>query len=300
MGLGTDSPRLQWKACDLEDLSAVRNVALELLAQSELRLDTLVCNAAVYGPHSPSELRARSDQMAVETGKEAHEEFTAEPAQPELTLRVNHLSHALLAMLLLERLQESSGRLVVVASSLYKRADAQLVLSLLAGSPACPSQQLPDQTLYAASKLAQCLFAQAFARQAGGSIHVSCVHPGLVYTGLGRYALQRMRPAFLRPAARLLASLLLRDPAVAAQPVVELAAGLEERVAESSSSSCALFAHSRTSDPEKSTLALEQWLPPADDLSRADTVYRATSDLLAKLSLLPPHAGPSVPDLCRT
>lgn len=189
---------------------------------------------------------------------------------------------------------------LILSSLLLYVSDPQLMLSLLSG--ANPSQPLPDQTLYAASKLAQCLFAQALVRRLNGSIYVSCLHPGLVYTGLGRYALQRMRPSFLQPIARSFASLLLRDPAVAAEPVVELAAGLDvdERVAESPAlASAPLFGHSRVSQPDKSRLALQPWLPPADDTARADTVYRATCDLLTKLQLLPPDADNSVPDLCR-
>lgn len=115
MGLGADSStRFQWKACDLQDLNSVRSVAQELLAQPDLRLDAIVCNAAVYGPHSPTELHGGS--LAAESGNEARYEL-----EPELTMRVNHLSHALLSLLLREKLQESSGRLVFVVSSLYKR-----------------------------------------------------------------------------------------------------------------------------------------------------------------------------------
>ncbi len=82
---------------DLADLSSVRDAAKEVL-QTVPRLDALICNAAI---------------AQVPTQK-----FTGDGFESQLG--TNHYGHFVLCGMLFDRIEESKGRIVVVASLGYK------------------------------------------------------------------------------------------------------------------------------------------------------------------------------------
>jgi NAD(P)-dependent dehydrogenase (short-subunit alcohol dehydrogenase family) len=139
---------------DLASLAAVRAMADELLARAE-PLDVLLHNAGVY---------MRSRQLTVDG--------------LETTMAVNHFAPFLLTHRVLPALRRAAApRIVVVSSIAHTRGRLDLDdLGLEHG--------FGHYEAYAASKLANVLFAVELAERLAGSITVNALHPGVVSTKL--------------------------------------------------------------------------------------------------------------------
>lgn len=170
---------------DLASLASVRELARWV--DGELpRLDVLINNAGVW----PRQRRITRDGF-------------------ELAFGVNHLAHHALAVGVLPALERSVGaRVVTVASGLHARGKLAWddVMQTAGG--------FNGTRAYEQSKLANVMFALAFARRAGPRVSSNAVHPGIV-----RSALTREYPELLRelPPRSIVA------PAVAARAVLRLA-----------------------------------------------------------------------------
>ena len=98
----------------------------------------------------------------------------------ETTMAVNHLAHFLLTHHLLDSLRAApAGRVVTVASGLHAGG--------VAPDDFVRAQGYSGQSAYAASKLANVLFANALARRlAGSTVTSNSLHPGVIATKLLR------------------------------------------------------------------------------------------------------------------
>lgn len=146
---------------DLAELSSVRDAAANLL-EAEPRIDALICNAAIA--------QVATQQLTVD-GFESQ-------------LGVNHFGHFLLCALLFERIEASSGRIVMVGSNGYKMGDNRIRFEDLNYD-----QNYSAWNAYAQSKLAQMVFGYELQRRvqaAGKSVEVQVCHPGASRTGLIR------------------------------------------------------------------------------------------------------------------
>lgn len=145
--------------CDLSSFAQVRRAADELLERWD-RLDVLLNNAgAIFGERKLTE--------------DGH----------EMTMQVNHLSHFLLANLVLERIVESApARIVNVSSAVHTGGHIDLDdLGYERGWSAWDA--------YNDSKLANILFTRELARRLEGrDVTVNAMHPGSVNTNFGRSA----------------------------------------------------------------------------------------------------------------
>ncbi|BDY04880.1 SDR family oxidoreductase [Ferrimonas sp. YFM] len=146
---------------DLAELDSVRYGAAELLHQVS-HIDALICNGAIA-------------QLA----KQA---FTADGFESHLG--VNHYGHFLLCGLLFERLEQSKGRIVVVASEGYKMG-----LKTIQFDDMNWDRNYDPNKTYCHSKLAQMMFAyelQDKIQQANSEVEVYVCHPGASNTSLIR------------------------------------------------------------------------------------------------------------------
>lgn len=146
---------------DLAELSSVRDAAANLL-EAEPRIDALICNAAIA--------QVATQQLTVD-GFESQ-------------LGVNHFGHFLLCALLFERIEASSGRIVMVGSNGYKMGDNRIRFEDLNYD-----QTYSAWNAYAQSKLAQMVFGYELQRRvqaAGKNVEVHVCHPGASRTGLIR------------------------------------------------------------------------------------------------------------------
>ena len=141
---------------DLSKLSSVRSAAAEI-QQRDVALDGLIANAGIM----------QTPEMRTEEGF-------------ELQLATNHLGHFLLSGLLFDRVEQASGRIVVVSSIAHKFGAIDFDDLMLTGD-------YDSSRAYGQSKLANLLFAFELQRrlQASGS-SVSCYacHPGYSATQL--------------------------------------------------------------------------------------------------------------------
>jgi len=143
-------------AADLSRPGEVRALAAALRA-AHPRLDVLLHNAGVF---------AATRQVT--------------PEGLELTFAVNHLAPFLLTHLLLDRVKEARGRVVVVASGVH--GNAALDLEDLQGE-----RRWDGYGAYARSKLCNVLFAAELAERLRGSgATANSLHPGVVGTKLLR------------------------------------------------------------------------------------------------------------------
>jgi NAD(P)-dependent dehydrogenase (short-subunit alcohol dehydrogenase family) len=143
---------------DLADLASVRGAAEALLAQ-HARLDMLIANAGVMG----------TPAMTTADGF-------------ELQMGVNHLGHAALIARLLPLIAAAPRPRIVLVTSAMARAGRIDVGTL--GALATPHR---PWRAYAASKLANVLYAQELARHLGvdgGAAVVASAHPGYAATEL--------------------------------------------------------------------------------------------------------------------
>lgn len=144
-------------SADLSSMSEVRRLANDVANRID-RLDVLLNNAGVF----MSERRVTADGF-------------------EMTFAVNHLAPFLLTHLLLPQLKKSEqGRIVTVSSIAHSRGRIDFNDLTAAG-------YYHGYTAYAASKLANVLFAYEMARRIQGSSMTSNVlHPGVIATKLLR------------------------------------------------------------------------------------------------------------------
>lgn len=144
---------------DLAVLESVRKAAAEVTERVP-RINALICNAAI--------------------AQVAKQIITADGFESQFG--VNHLGHFLLCGLLFERIEESSGRIVVVGSNAYKMG-----LKKIQFDDINFDHKYTAWNSYAQSKLAQMMFAyelQRRVRGAGKSAQVLVCHPGASRTNL--------------------------------------------------------------------------------------------------------------------
>lgn len=144
---------------DLAEMASVRKAAAEILDNVHT-IDALICNAAI---------------AQVPT-----QQFTADGF--ESMLGTNHYGHFLLSGLLYERIEESNGRIVVVASLGY-----QMGIKTIQFDDMNWDQNYHQNKTYSQSKLAQMMFAyelQDRLKTADKDVEVYVCHPGSSSTSL--------------------------------------------------------------------------------------------------------------------
>ncbi len=144
---------------DLAEPSSVRHAAAEVVNRVP-KIDALICNAAVA-------------QIAKQT-------FT--PDGHESQLGINHYGHFLLVNLLFDKVEQSQGRIVVVASEGYKMG-----LKTIQFDDMNFDKNYTPMNAYCHSKLAQMMFAyelQHRIKAAKREVEVYVCHPGASRTSL--------------------------------------------------------------------------------------------------------------------
>ncbi len=144
---------------DLAELASVRAASEEVLRTAP-RIDALICNAAIA--------QVPTQQITVD-GFESQ-------------LGTNHYGHFLLSGLLFDRIEETQGRIVVVASLGYK-----LGIRTIQFDDMNWDKNYSANPVYSQSKLAQMMFAyelQDRARAANRTVGVYVCHPGASATSL--------------------------------------------------------------------------------------------------------------------
>lgn len=144
---------------DLSDLASVREAADEVL-QTVPQIDALICNAAIA-------------QVPVQR-------FTKDGFESQMG--TNHYGHFLLCGLLFDRIEQSQGRIVVVASLGYKMGLRTIQFDDLNWD-----KKYRANPAYSQSKLAQMMFAyelQDRIKSAGKTVEVYVCHPGSSATSL--------------------------------------------------------------------------------------------------------------------
>lgn len=144
---------------DLSVLDSVRQAAAEVL-ETVPHIDALICNAAIA--------QVPSQKLTVDGF--------------ESMLGTNHYGHFLLSGLLFDRIEESKGRIVVVASLGYKMG----IRTIQFDDMNWDSNYHQNKT-YSQSKLAQMMFAyelQDRVAAAGSNVEVYVCHPGSSRTSL--------------------------------------------------------------------------------------------------------------------
>lgn len=144
---------------DLADLADVRRAARELV-ETVPRIDALICNAAIA--------QVPKQQLTVD-GFESQ-------------LGTNHYGHFLLCGLVFDRIEETGGRIVVVASLGYNMGIKTIQFDDLNWD-----RNYSANPVYSQSKLAQMMFAyelQDRIAAAGKSVSVYVCHPGSSATSL--------------------------------------------------------------------------------------------------------------------
>ena len=154
-----DNAPISFITMDLADLASVRAAASEILA-SVKKIDALICNAAIA-------------QVPKQT-------LTIDGFESQLG--TNHYGHFLLCGLLNERIEQSQGRIVVVASLGYNMG-----LKTIKFDDLDWHKNYNPNSAYSQSKLAQMMFAyelQDKVKQAGKMLEVYVCHPGSSATSL--------------------------------------------------------------------------------------------------------------------
>lgn len=175
-GLAGGKRVIDFVQCDLESFDSVRHCAQEVLSKHPGALDVLLCNAGVV------------QQRYQRTGDGY-----------ETTFQVNHLSHFLLAHLLLPALYKSpAARVVVVSSELHKGRTAAspdvpaspsylLDLKSAPGKGAAAGPGFQGLKIYGLSKLYNLWFSNKLASMLPPNVVANAVTPGFVpATGLSR------------------------------------------------------------------------------------------------------------------
>jgi len=154
-----ESAEVSFVRMDLSDLASVRKAAAEVLATVP-RIDALVCNAAI------AQVPARK--------------LTVDGFESQLG--TNHYGHFVLCGMLFDRIEESAGRIVVVASLGYK-----LGLRTIQFDDMNWEKNYSANPAYSQSKLAQMMFAyelQDRIKAANRNVEVYVCHPGSSATSL--------------------------------------------------------------------------------------------------------------------
>jgi NAD(P)-dependent dehydrogenase (short-subunit alcohol dehydrogenase family) len=161
IGKATGNDTVDVVELDLANLASVRKAAATVLERWD-RLDILVCVAG---------------HLAQGARTETADGF-------ETTFGVNHLGHALLARLLVDRLRASApSRIVFVASEAHRRAKGGLDFDDLMMAKG----KFRPTLAYNRSKLANILYTREFAlRLEGSGVGVNSAHPGAVDTSMVR------------------------------------------------------------------------------------------------------------------
>jgi len=144
---------------NLAVLDSVREAAAAVIEKVP-HIDALICNAAI--------------------AQVAKQEITVDGFESQLG--VNHFGHFLLCGLLFERIEASSGRIVVVGSNGYKMGLKRIKFEDLNFD-----ENYSPWASYAQSKLAQMVFAYELQRRvqaAGKRVQVQVCHPGASRTSL--------------------------------------------------------------------------------------------------------------------
>ncbi len=155
-GAGAD---VSFVRMDLADLSSVRGAADEVL-ETVPRIDALICNAAI--------------------AQVPAQKFTVDGFESQLG--TNHYGHFVLCGMLFDRIEESRGRIVVVASLGYK-----LGIKTIQFDDMNWDKNYSANPVYSQSKLAQMMFAyelQDKIKAANKSVEVYVCHPGASATSL--------------------------------------------------------------------------------------------------------------------
>lgn len=155
-GAGAD---VSFVRMDLADLASVRKAAAEVL-ETVPRIDALICNAAI---------------AQVPTQKFTEDGF-------ESQLGTNHYGHFVLCGMLFDRIEETKGRIVVVASLGYKMG-----LRTIQFDDMNWDRNYHANRAYCHSKLAQMMFAyelQDRIKAANKDVDVYVCHPGSSATSL--------------------------------------------------------------------------------------------------------------------
>jgi len=155
---GTDA-KVSFIRMDLADLASVRDASQQLLDAAP-QIDALICNAAIA--------QVPKQNLTVD-GFESQ-------------LGTNHYGHFLLAGLLFDRIEQSQGRIVVVASLGYNLGTKTIQFDDINWS-----KNYSANAAYSQSKLAQMMFAyelQDRLKDAGKALDVYVCHPGSSSTSL--------------------------------------------------------------------------------------------------------------------
>ena len=155
-GAGAD---VSYIRMDLAELTSVREAAAELLTRAP-QIDALICNAAI---------------AQVPTQKFTKDGF-------ESQLGTNHYGHFVLCGMLFDRLEQSNGRIVVVASLGYKLGIRSIQFDDINWD-----KNYSANPVYSQSKLAQMMFAyelQDKVKAANKNVSVYVCHPGASATSL--------------------------------------------------------------------------------------------------------------------
>lgn len=155
-GAGAD---VSYIRMDLAELTSVREAAAELLTRAP-QIDALICNAAI---------------AQVPTQKFTKDGF-------ESQLGTNHYGHFVLCGMLFDRLEQSKGRIVVVASLGYKLGIRSIQFDDINWD-----KNYSANPVYSQSKLAQMMFAyelQDKVKAANKNVSVYVCHPGASATSL--------------------------------------------------------------------------------------------------------------------
>ena len=156
--LGSDAD-VTFVRMDLAELASVREAAAEVLAKVP-HIDALICNAAI---------------AQVPTQKFTKDGF-------ESQLGTNHYGHFVLCGMLFDRIEESKGRIVVVASLGYKMG-----LRTIQFDDINWDKNYSANSVYSQSKLAQMMFAyelQDKVKATGKNVEAYVCHPGSSATSL--------------------------------------------------------------------------------------------------------------------
>ena len=155
---GADAP-VSFIEMDLAVLDSVRSAAAAVLEQTPA-IDALICNAAI--------------------SQTATRKLTVDGFESQLG--VNHMGHFLLCGLLYERVEASSGRLVMVGSNAYKMGHKKIHFDDLNFD-----EKYSPWHAYNQSKLAQMMFGYELQRRleaAGKNAVAQVCHPGASKTNL--------------------------------------------------------------------------------------------------------------------
>ena len=154
-----DKAPISYVQMDLSDLGSVRKAAKDVLKKAK-KIDALICNAAI--------------------AQVPKQELTIDGFESQLG--TNHYGHFLLCGLLFERIEQSHGRIVVVASLGYNMG-----LKTIKFDDLDWHKNYNPNAAYSQSKLAQMMFAyelQDRIKNAKKTVGVYVCHPGSSATSL--------------------------------------------------------------------------------------------------------------------